>query len=361
MRVLPWLITIGGCAAVTAALAGVKYHQIQSAMAMAESYPPNYESVATTLPRDTQWTPIRRLTGSVRAKEYVEIAADSAGRVVELPFAAGEVVKAGDVVLKLFDEDLKARKAALEADIELVNVQLKRTKTLQKQSLASQDQLDTLLSRAQSLKAQVAAIEAQISKLTVRAPFDGRLGIYQQSVGDLMQAGDLLTDITGLSNTLWIDFNVPQGVARVNEGETVRVWSIDGQLIDEATIIAVSNALNPVTRAYSVRAELANPDLRHGELVQIEVAMSKSRTALLLPAKSVRWDSEGPHVFAVKPSEDGAFLPNRARLIRVTVLDEIQGHAVITGDLNAETKIISDGAFKVSDDVLIDIQEATRG
>ena len=92
-------------------------------------------------------------------------------------------------MLKLFDEDLKAQRDALVADLNLVKVQLERVQKLKQQSLASQDQLDTLLARGESLRAQIASTDAQLSRLTLRAPFTGRLGIYTQSVGDLIRTG----------------------------------------------------------------------------------------------------------------------------------------------------------------------------
>jgi membrane fusion protein (multidrug efflux system) len=362
MRIIPWFITVFLCVTVTAALAGIKYRQIAAGMAMAESMPPNFETITQTPLQVTQWTPIRRLTGSVRAPEYVQISAEAPGRVVALPFAAGEEVPAGAIIVQLFDEDLKAQRDALKADQALVALQIKRTEALKQQSLASQDQLDTLLARAQSLSAQIAALDAQITRLTLRAPFTGRLGIYQQSVGDLMQAGDLLTDLTGVTGTFWIDFNVPQGVAKVVEGQRVRVLSIDGDLIDEARVIAVSNALSANSRAYSVRAELQSDRITHGELVQIEVPMGTARAAWSVPTKSVRWDVDGPHIYQVIAAEEGAFLPHRAKRLPVQVLDEQTERAIIAGDLEPAMPIAHEGAFKLADGVLVAVNNgATQG
>ncbi|MEE4277263.1 MAG: biotin/lipoyl-binding protein, partial [Halieaceae bacterium] len=185
MRVFSWLLTLSGCVILTAGFAGFKYRQISSAMAMAASFPPSYETVTAVRAEGEPWMPIRRLTGTVRAPEFVEIAAESSGRVTELPHAAGDIVSRGEVILALFDEDLQAQRAALDADLRLVRLQLERIERLKQESLASQDQLDTLLARSQSLKSQITALDAQISRMTIRAPFTGRLGIYAQSVGDL--------------------------------------------------------------------------------------------------------------------------------------------------------------------------------
>lgn len=362
MRIIPWLLTTAVCLLVTAGLAGIKYIQISSAMAMAENFPPPYSVVTAEHVQQVPWTPVRRLTASVRAPEFVQIAAEATGRVVELPAAAGDVVQAGDVVIRLFDEDLKAQREALQADLDLVQLQLKRIEKLKKESLASQDQLDTLLARGQSLRAQIAATAAQLSRLTIRAPFTGRLGIYAQSVGDLMRAGDVLTTLTGVGSLRWIDFKIPQGVARVSVGDSVRLLSLDQEFLGEARITAVADALAPGLRAFDVRAEIDDARLRHGELVLVEVRTDNARVVFQLPGHSVRWDANGAHVFVLRDAETDAFMPYRAEMRRIEVLGEAAGAVMALGDLEPGELIAIEGAFKLGDgDLAKRANEVTRG
>ena len=361
MRVLPWAVTVGVCFVVTGLLTGIKYLQYANAMAMVESFPPPYSVVSAENVATTEWTPVRRLTGTVRAPQFVQIAAEATGRVIELPAAAGHIVNTGDIVLKLFDEDLKAQRDALVADLNLVKVQLERVQKLKQQSLASQDQLDTLLARGESLRAQIASTDAQLSRLTLRAPFTGRLGIYTQSVGDLIRTGDILTTLTGVSSARWIDFKIPQGVARVSPGDTVRIMSLNDELLGEATIIAVSDALTSGLRAYDVRAEIEDASLRHGELVLVEVRTRDARITFSLPGPAVRWDIEGPHVFVLRDAEPNAHVRHRAELRRISVLGDQDGRVIALGDIKEGETIAFNGAFKLSDDSLVKIAGEDRG
>jgi membrane fusion protein (multidrug efflux system) len=355
MRALSWLLTLSGCILLAGGFAGFKYRQITAAMAMAASFPPPYETVSAVRAEGESWTPVRRLTGTVRAPEFVEIAAEAAGRVMALPHAAGDIVPQGEVILALFDEDLQAQRAALDADLQLVGMQLKRIQQLKQESLASQDQLDTLLARSQSLKSQIAGLDAQISRMTIRAPFTGRLGIYAQSVGDLMQAGDILTSFTGTGERRWIDFKVPQGVTRIAVGDRVRLLSIDDEELGEADVIAVSDALTVGTRAYDVRAEVRGSGLRHGELVQVEVRTGSARSVVRIPNRAVRWDRAGSVAFVLAPAETGAFKPWRASARRVQILDEENGTVLVDGELDAGDLVASEGAFKLDEQALVDI------
>ncbi len=366
MRVIPWLLTALVCLGVTSGLAAIKYQQITDAMAMAESFPPPYSAITAGKLSQAVWTPVRKLTGTVRAPQFIEVAAEATGRVVELPVAPGAVVEKGDVIFRLFDEDLKAQAEALTADLELITLQIERVKRLKSQSLASQDQLDTLLSRNKAVRAQLAANAAQLSRLTVRAPFSGRLGIYGVNVGDLMRAGEVITTLTDTSIERWVDFKVPQGVARVAIGDVVRLLSLDNELIGEASIIAVADAFGSGLRAFDVRASISDGRLRHGELVLVEVRTRQPKLAFKIPSHAVRWDIEGPHVFVLNDAGEDAFVPYRAQLERVSLMAEDDGFAFVEaatpGSLRPGTMVAIEGAFKLSDGSLAKVvEEAPRG
>ena len=361
MRLISWLVTLIACLAVAGALAGVKYLQITEAMAFAESFPPPFSVVTATSAEQQEWTPVRRLTGTVRAPEFVRLSAEATGRIIELPVPAGAVVEKGSAILRLFDDDLQAQRQALEADLGLVALQLKRTRALREQSVASQDQLDTLEARQRSLTAQIAATDAAISRLTLRAPFTGRLGIYSQSVGDLMEAGESLTTLTGIGPIRWIDFRIPQGVARVAPGDTVRLLSLERELLGEAQVLAVSDSLAANMRTFDVRAEIADSRLRHGELVLVEVRTRRPEVVFTLPGPAIRWDLDGPHVFVLKDAEPDAHVPLRAELRRVEVLGEIRGTLMVRGDLTVGDQVAVDGAFKLSDGSLARLATQVSG
>ncbi len=362
MRNHPWILTGIICLSVTAALSGIKFLQISKAMAFMESFPPPSESITVAAVSGDVWEPTRLLSGTVRSPEHLVISAEMAGRVVELPYQSGDVVPAGEPILVLFDDDLEAQRTALEADLALVDTQLRRNRTLEADSLISQDQLDTLKARSLSLKAQIAVLDARLSRMTVRAPFTGSLGIYAQRLGDLMRFGEVLTTLTGLSPLRWIDFKVPQGLAELHVGDRVQIRDIAGVVIGEAGIIAVSDAFSEGTRTYDVRAQLEAGELKHGALVQVAVATGPSENLMSVPARSVRWDPEGAHTFVVVESDTGDHLPHRALLKRVEVRGERDNRFFIRGDLQVGDEVADQGAFKLKDGILVNIQSAaTRG
>ena len=351
-KVLPWLITIVSCFLVTGALAAVKYQQITAAIAFGASFPEPYEVVNAQQVSTATHTPVRRLGGTVRRPEFVEISPEVGGRIVALPHQSGAIVKKGQPLLELFSADLTAQQEALKAERDLTITQLGRSRKLQAQSLIAQDDIDVQQARLNALNAQIRAIDAQLTRLTLRAPFDGRMGIYTHVVGDMIDSGEVIADFTGLGTERWIDFKVPQGLARLSIGDTVSIFDLDNRLLGTAKIIVVSDTIDANTRTFDVRAMTRSDRLKHGELLQIEVASRASSVVYELPPASIRWDTEGTYIFELAEAEAGAQQPFRAVPTRVTLVDESADVALFTADLDETALFATTGAFKLSDGVL---------
>jgi membrane fusion protein (multidrug efflux system) len=351
-KVLPWLITIVSCLLVTGALAAVKYQQITAAIAFGASFPEPYEVVNAQQVSTASHTPVRRLGGTVRRPEFVEISPEVGGRIVALPHQSGAIVKKGQPLLELFSADLTAQQEALKAERDLTITQLGRSRKLQAQSLIAQDDIDVQQARLNALNAQIRAIDAQLTRLTLRAPFDGRMGIYTHVVGDMIDSGEVIADFTGLGTERWIDFKVPQGLARLSIGDTVSIFDLDNRLLGTATIIVVSDTIDANTRTFDVRAITRSDRLKHGELLQIEVNSGAPAVVYELPPASIRWDTEGTYIFELTDAEAGAQQPFRAVPTRVTLVDESATVALFTADLDETALFATTGAFKLSDGVL---------
>ena len=351
-KVLPWLITLVSCFLVTGALAAVKYQQITAAIAFGASFPEPYEVVNAQQVSTASHTPVRRLGGTVRRPEFVEISPEVGGRIVALPHQSGAVVKKGQPLLELFSADLTAQQEALKAERDLTITQLGRSQKLQAQSLIAQDDIDVKQARLNALNAQIRAIDAQLTRLTLRAPFDGRIGIYTHVVGDMIDSGEVIADFTGLGTERWIDFKVPQGLARLVVGDAVSIFDLDNNILGAATIIVVSDTIDASTRTFDVRAVTRNDRLKHGELLQIEVASGNPSVVYELPPASIRWDTEGTYIFELAEAEAGAQQPFRAVPTRVTLVDERAEVALFTADLDETALFATTGSFKLSDGVL---------
>jgi len=141
----------------------------------------------------------------------------------------------------------------------------------------------------------------------------------------------------------------------------VQIKSLDNEALGDAVVIAVANALTPGVRAYDVRVQIESAELRHGELVLVEVRTRDTRSAFSISGPAVRWDLEGPHVFVLKTAEPDAAFGYRAELRRIAVIGEEKGNVIATGNLKEGERLASQGAFKLSDGGLVKLAAAVSG
>ena len=85
-----------------------------------ESFPPPAEAITVAEAQADTWVPTRLLSGTVRSPDHLVISAETAGRIVELPFLSGEVVPEGAAILVLFDDDLEAQREAMPTKTEMI-------------------------------------------------------------------------------------------------------------------------------------------------------------------------------------------------------------------------------------------------
>ena len=223
------LLGLVGLIVVGAIVAGPKLSEGLAALAPAEQGTKvRMETVATRNLIETIKAP-----GKIEPHTKVEISAEVSARIEALPFREGEIVKKGEVVVKLDDRDLKAGLAATEARrdgeaFRLQSEQARLTGMLSTLSFAkkelerkqhlfdtgdlSRQDLDNAMQRTDDLQAQVEAIKHTISviesslagakadidqsqqmlaKTVIIAPMDGVITLLNAEVGEVVLVGTM--------------------------------------------------------------------------------------------------------------------------------------------------------------------------
>jgi multidrug efflux system membrane fusion protein len=177
-------------------------HSADAARASAPPPAPIPVSVATAARQDV---PILvGGLGTVQALNTVPIHSQIDGKLIEITFTEGQRVKKGDVLARIdprlfkaaFDQ-AQAKKGQDEANLISAEKDLTRAKTLVARSFATQQTVDQQQAKVDSLKASIAADEAaietartQLDYTIITAPIDGRAGIRQVDVGNIIHASD---------------------------------------------------------------------------------------------------------------------------------------------------------------------------
>jgi membrane fusion protein (multidrug efflux system) len=300
------VLTLVGLLIAVGAIGAVKGLQIGQMVAHGEAFSPPPQVVSTAPVKAATWEATLKAVGSLTAVQGVTVTAELPGRVDRIAFEPGASVAAGQLLLQQDVSVESAQLQAAESDNALAQKNLERARSLVKQNVMPQAEFDARKSRSEQAAAQVALIRATIAKKTIRAPFDGRLGIRHVNLGEVLESGQPIVSLQRL-DPIFANFQLPQQeVGRLATGLKVRVTIESlGDLTVEGEVSAVNPEVDSRSRNITVQATLENPDerLRPGMFAAVELILPEREKVLTIPATAVAYAPYSDSVFVVEPAE----------------------------------------------------------
>lgn len=236
-------------------------------------------------------------TGTLLARESVEIVSELARRLVKVHAEEGRSVRQGDVLFELDAADLRAQLKKAAVQEQLAKVTLERTQKLATEGLAQQQELDLAKGRVEELAADRTLLEVTLSKTLIRAPFAGRLGLRRVSEGAWLSSNTVLSTLQD-SSSLKLDFTLPERYAgALAQGGAFR-FRVDGKGEGfHGKISALEPLVDVATRSLRVRGVVdGDSGLMPGSAASIEVPL-RVEQALLVPSIALVPGVDGRRVY----------------------------------------------------------------
>ncbi|HEU5136581.1 MAG TPA: efflux RND transporter periplasmic adaptor subunit [Steroidobacteraceae bacterium] len=249
----------------------------------------NTLTVSTFVVTPQQFAEKLTATGTLRADEAVELQAETTGKIVSINFTEGARVRAGQLLVKLNDADLRATLSRAQYRKQLAVLREKRIAQLLKQGVARQEEYDTALAELNVQDADIELTRAQIAKTEIRAPFDGIVGLRYVSDGAFITAATKVATLQRLDR-LKIDFSLPEKYAgRINPRSPVTFSVAGGERRFKGEVYAQDPRIDAATRTVLVRAWCDNPGARllPGASASVELVLAELGEAILVPSVAV--------------------------------------------------------------------------
>ena len=350
--------TVFGLLAFICLLADVKFMQFHKLAGMPQGMPPTTVSSVTV--KEENWAPVLSSVASISAVQGAVVASELGGVVSQIPFQNGGVAKKGDLLVQLDASAEEAQLHSAEADLALARADAERARDLLARKVISTAELDAAESKFKQKEASVDQMRSMITKKTVRAPFDGQLGIREVNVGQMINAGQQVVPLTSL-DSVFADFALPQQhLGQLTDGLEVRVTTdaLPGRVFT-GKLTAINSMVDASTRNVTVQATLANPDhvLRPGMFAKVEVVLPQKHKTLVVPGSAISYAPFGDSVFVIEKKKDEKTGKEsqaiRQQFVRV---GEARGDLVaITQGLNAGDTVVSTGVFKLRNGMTVTI------
>ena len=241
-------------------------------------------------------------SGTVIANNEVDLYSETSGKITHIYFKEGGKVTKGELLVKIYDEDLQAQLKKAKAALQIAGVTEQRNKKLLDKQGISQEEFDQSRSALDEAKADVDLLNVQISKTEIRSQYNGLIGLKNVSEGTFITPSLKIATIQEIE-PIKIDFSIPEKyMEQVKVGDAVK-FTIQG-LKDTftASIFAIEPKIDLATRSLMVRAICPNKNekIKPGSFAEVNLILKESDNAIMAPTQSIIPVLKGNKMYVLK-------------------------------------------------------------
>ena len=313
---------------------------------------------AATLRMDESYTITEHFVGRLEAARETRLAFERGGLVREILVDEGDRIKKGEVIARLDTakleadrETLKAERTVLEARQRLSQATLKRQKKLASKGWKSAQTFDEARFGLQEVEAginrtdaAIAALEVDIGKSVLRAPFSGTISNRVLDEGSIVSAGAVVADLLE-SDKRQIRIGVSPDVARTLKPGAVQKFKVSGLELFGKVAVARPD-LETRTRTVSVLFEVEGADqVPFGEIAELIVERKVEARGTWLPLSALTEGRKGLwSVLTVVDGKAGLKISREA----AEVLHISGDRVFVRGSFQPGARLLTEGVNRVT-------------
>ncbi|MCU0304525.1 MAG: efflux RND transporter periplasmic adaptor subunit [Thermoanaerobaculales bacterium] len=274
-------------------------------------------------------------TANLVAEGQVKVLAEAEGRVQRLEVEEGDLVRQGQVLAVLDQDEARIAKSKVELKSTNAEAALERARNSYEQGLISSEAFDKLEMDAAVARQELAEAEWRLAKTVIRAPFAARVTERFVNLGQHLRPGDELFTVADYDPLIARIYLPESDVVELAEGREVRITpAAEPGLAFAGRIRQIAPVVDTATGTVKVTVEAVSPPegVRPGAFVSVGIVRERHEGAVLLPRESVIRELRTAHVFV---ADDGAAVKRAVTLgleegELVEVLDGVSaGDAVV--------------------------------
>jgi membrane fusion protein, multidrug efflux system len=282
----------------------------------------------------------------------------------QIAFESGSKVHAGDLLARLDTTQEEAQLHQAEAQRDWTSVSLKRDKDLVEKHAISQSDYDNAEATYRQMQASVDQYKAVIARKTLRAPFDGVVGIRQVNLGQYLREGDPIVTLQAF-DPIYVNFSLPQqDLSKLTVGEPValRVDAFGDRTFD-GKITAINSLVDQATRNVQVQATFTNPDslLRPGMFAKVSVILSDKQNVVAIPATAIHYAPYGDSIFIVTELKDQQGKEYQGVKEQFIKIGQSRGDMIaIVSGLKPGEEVVTSGVFRLKSGAAVTINNQIK-
>jgi membrane fusion protein, multidrug efflux system len=229
-------------------------------------------------------------TGQIEPLQSIQLRPEVDGRLVAILVREGAEVAQGTPLFKVDDQELVAQVARAQADRDLAQQALTRTRQLLADKAAATADVERAEAQMRGTQAGLDLLQLRLDRTVVRAPFSGVTGQRLASLGDYVNNSTRLITLQTV-NPQRAAFQVPERYAdklKVGQKVLFRVAALAGRDFT-GTVDFVDPLVQLPGRTITVKAAVANPrrELQSGMFIEARLETAVRPSATVIPEDAV--------------------------------------------------------------------------
>lgn len=310
-------------------------------------------SVAPVTQQD--FTHYIELQGRVDANDVVVVTPRGMpAQVKEIHVKRGDMVRKGDLLLKLDDAIMLQQVDGLNTQLAYAQNIYNRQKNLWDQGIGTEVQLITAKNNVDALEKQLATLKENWKTSFVYAPISGLADAVEIKEGEIFTGMSATGPQIRIVNSLDMKVvtEVPENYAnRVQKGSSILIVIPDISKDSIPSVITVTGAsINATSRGFITEARLpSKPGYRINQVALIRIKDYAAPKAITIPVNVVQTDEAGKYVY-IMVKEGNVF---KARKKKVEAGETYNGIVEVKAGLTVTNQVITEGYQSVYDGQVI--------
>jgi len=205
-------------------------------------------------------------------------------------------------MIKLFDGDLQAQLKKLKVQLQIAEKTEERSRELLKLNGISQQDYDLSFLQVSNIKADMELIETNIAKTEIRAPYSGKIGFRNVSMGAYITPTTIVTTIRQI-NQLKLQFSIPEKYSsKIEMGQLIPFTVAGSSQKFLAKVYATESIVSETTRGLNIRCfvQQSSNALVAGGFAKVDMDFAKNNNAILVPSQAILPQARGKKVVLYK-------------------------------------------------------------
>ena len=278
---------------------------------------------------------VLRFSTNLEAESEVQVFSQAARLVTQLKVEEGDLVRAGQVLVRLQDEEQKSELARIESQLARARREYQRQESLFAQNLISEQVMNDATYEVEQLELALGDAQRNLGYTEVRAPISGTITGRHVNLGDHITVNQHLFDLVDFDSIVARVYVPEKELPRLRVGQAARLFSASiGDQARSGEVIRISPIVDPASGTVKVTVGIqtgvasvplrgsvtsvplrGNKGLLPGMYVEVELVTDTREDALLVPKRAVVYDQN--QAFLYRLSDDMT-----AERLRIAVLLE---------------------------------------